>query len=96
MPSVGFETPIAASERTQTHALDRLATRMFFWIVYSFYLAIRSTQYLLDQHNKEQDSENKLAMFIITSEYTKYNFMFHTIYQVMRDMCFILDNSLPQ
>jgi len=57
MHSVGFEIPISANERMQTHDLDRPATRTVFSVIYSFYLAIRSTQYLLELHNKEQESE---------------------------------------
>ena len=43
MPSVGIETPIPASERTQTDALDSPATGTGFLIIYSLHQAIHST-----------------------------------------------------
>ena len=67
----GIRTPIPTSERTQTHVLDHPATGIGFSIIYTLYLALRSTKDLLEQHNKTQDSENKLANFIIKKEYTK-------------------------
>jgi hypothetical protein len=67
----GIRNPIPASERTQTHALYRRATGIGFSIIYTLYLALRSTTYLLEQHNKSQESEDKLANFIIKKEYTK-------------------------
>jgi hypothetical protein len=43
----------------QTNALDSSVTWIGNSIKYSFYLAIRSTQQLLQQHNEPQDSEKK-------------------------------------
>jgi hypothetical protein len=51
-----------------------------------FSLALRSTQYLLEQRNEAQDRETKLPVFIITSQHTKNNFMFHTLCTVTWDM----------
>jgi hypothetical protein len=55
----------------QTNALDRPATVIGFSIIYTLYLALRNTKYLLEQHNKAQESENKLANFLIKKQYTK-------------------------
>jgi hypothetical protein len=90
MPSVGFEAPIQARQRTQTHALDRPDTGIDFSIICSLYLAIRNTQYLLEQHNKAQNSENKLEIFINTKEYTKSNFMFHALCHVVGNIMCVL------
>jgi hypothetical protein len=70
---VGFQSPIAASERTQTQALDRPATGIGFSIIYSFHLAICIMQYLLVESNKSQDNENKLAILAIKSKCMKNN-----------------------
>ena len=67
----GIWTPISASERTQTHALDRPSTGIGFSVIYPLYLALCCTMYLLDQHKKAQENQNKLANFIIKKEYTK-------------------------
>ena len=40
----GIPTPIPASEQTQTHNLNHLATGIAFSVIYSLYLAIRSTK----------------------------------------------------
>jgi hypothetical protein len=53
----GIRTPIPASERTQTHALYHPTTEIGFSIIYILYLALRSTKYLLEQHNKAQESK---------------------------------------
>jgi hypothetical protein len=67
----GIRLPISESEWTQTHALYRPATWIGFSIIYTLYPALRSKKYLLEQHNKAQESEYKLVHFIITKEYTK-------------------------
>jgi hypothetical protein len=76
---MGFETPIQATQWTETHALDRPDAGIGFSIICSFYLAIRSTYYFLEQHNKAQNIEDKIEIFIITKDCTKNNFMLHTL-----------------
>jgi hypothetical protein len=49
MPPVGFERAIPASERPQTHALDRSATRMVilnFTILFSTEISIAQQKYV--------------------------------------------------
>jgi hypothetical protein len=104
IPSVGLETPIPASERTQTLALDIPATGMGFSVIYSLYLTIRSTKLLLEKYSKAQGSVNKISNFYIyVTEHKKKNFKFHTQCVVTRDiMCVILkinrftNNPIPR
>jgi hypothetical protein len=60
-----------------TQALGSPSTGIGFSFIYSFDLAIHSKKLLLEKHNKAQDNENKLTVFISTSPYMKNNFNFH-------------------
>jgi hypothetical protein len=53
MPSVGFEPPIPTSDRTRPTINTALPERSASQLC-SLYLAIRSTQQLLQQHNEAQ------------------------------------------
>jgi len=44
----------------------------------------------MGHHNKEQDSEKKLAIFMTTSENTENNCMLITLRQVMGDVMCVL------
>jgi hypothetical protein len=63
MPLVGFETPIPANERTQTHALYRPTTGIGFSIMYTLHLALQSIKHLVQQSNKAQESEKRINKF---------------------------------
>jgi hypothetical protein len=92
MSSVGFETTIAANERTQTQALDRAATGIGSSIYTHPILAICIIQYLLVKRNKPQDNENKLAILPNKSKHKKNN-----LCSVINDFIFVvfLENSFP-
>jgi len=49
--------PNPRKRRSQTHDLVRPKKDIGFSIIYSFYLAIRSTYMLPEEHNKEQENE---------------------------------------
>jgi hypothetical protein len=55
----GTKTPNSTNKRTQTHTFDRPTAVIGFSIIYPLYLALRSTKYLLEQHNKAQEKKKK-------------------------------------
>jgi len=86
MPSVELKTPIPADNRSQPHALDYTATWIDNLLTYSFHMA-------MDHHYKTQETENKLAILIVKSQYLKNNSMFHTLCHLVRNIMCILSHE---
>jgi len=64
MQTQALDIPAQGSaSQLYTQCIWRFATKNSYW----------------KKHNKAQESENKLANFIIIKKYTKNNFMFHTL-----------------